>query len=109
MSLENSSGYQVNNIEDIWKKIDSNLSHLGPPGAGKSTSAQLLARSEGYVYYEADCFGMFVNPFVDPNVEEPTLAMGSQRPLKVITILKVDAFQFTSTNKSYLGSFKKSS
>ena len=85
------------------------MSQLGPPGAGKSTSAQLLARSEGYVYYEADCFGMFVNPFVDPNVEEPTLAMGSQRPLKVITILKVDAFQFTSTNKSYLGSFKKSS
>ena len=66
--------------------VDYNLSHLGPPGAGKSTSAQLLARSEGYVYYEADCFGMFVNPFVDPNVEEPTLAMGSQRPLKVITI-----------------------
>ena len=60
--------------------------YAGPPGAGKSTSAQLLARSEGYVYYEADCFGMFVNPFVDPNVEEPTLAMGSQRPLKVIIV-----------------------
>ena len=91
------------------EKIDSNLSHLGPPGAGKSTSAQLLARSEGYVYYEADCFGMFVNPFVDPNVEEPTLAMGSQRPLKVHKYNKVDIFQITiSKNKSYLGSFKKS-
>ena len=56
---------------------------LGPPGAGKSTSAQLLARSEGYVYYEADCFGLFVNPFIDPNLDEPTLAVSNQRPLKV--------------------------
>ena len=55
----------------------------GPPGAGKSTSAQLLARSEGYVYYEADCFGLFVNPFIDPNLDEPTLAVSNQRPLKV--------------------------
>ena len=59
----------------------------GPPGAGKSTSAQLLARSEGYVYYEADCFGMFVNPFVDPNVDEPTLAIMKQKPLKVKSFL----------------------
>jgi len=29
----------------------------GPPGLGKSTSAQLLARKAGYVYYEGDCFG----------------------------------------------------
>ena len=28
----------------------------GPPGAGKSTSAQLLARLHGFVYYEVDCF-----------------------------------------------------
>ena len=57
---------------------------LGPPGAGKSTSAQILSRNHGYVYYEADCFGMFVNPFVDPNVDEPTLAIATQKPLKVI-------------------------
>ena len=56
---------------------------LGPPGAGKSTSAQILSRNHGYVYYEADCFGMFVNPFVDPNVDEPTLAIATQKPLKV--------------------------
>ena len=91
--MENSSGSQVTNINDRWRELilifASNLSFTGPPGAGKSTSAQLLARSEGYVYYEADCFGMFVNPFVDPNVEEPTLAMGSQRPLKVV-IMKSD-------------------
>ena len=56
---------------------------LGPPGAGKSTSGQLLGRHHGYVYYEADCFGMFVNPFVDPNVDEPTLQIMKQTPLKV--------------------------
>ena len=43
----------------------------------------LLARKHGYIYYEADCFGMFANPFVDPNVDEPTLAIMTQKPLKV--------------------------
>ena len=55
----------------------------GPPGAGKSTSAQLLSQNSGFVYYEADCFGQFVNPYVDPNIEEPTLAIMKQKPLKV--------------------------
>ena len=55
----------------------------GPPGAGKSTSGQMLGRNHGYVYYEADCYGMFANPFVDPNVDEPTLQIMSQKPLKV--------------------------
>ena len=67
--------------------IASNFLTKGPPGAGKSTSAQLLSRSEGYVYYEADCFGTFMNPFIDPNVEEPSLAQVSQRPLKVKLVL----------------------
>ena len=56
----------------------------GPPGAGKSTTGMLLARKHGYIYYEADCFGMFANPFVDPNVEEPTLQVLKQKPLKVL-------------------------
>ena len=30
----------------------------GPPGLGKSTTAQLLNRNHGYVYYEGDCFFM---------------------------------------------------
>ena len=34
----------------------------GAPGMGKSTSAQILGREHGHVYYEADCFGGLKNP-----------------------------------------------
>merc|ERR1719187_2711429 len=54
----------------------------GPPGAGKSTTAQLLARKHGYVYYEADCLSIFVNPFIDIFVDEPSMAQMNQKPLK---------------------------
>ena len=37
----------------------------GAPGLGKSTSAQLLSRNAGYVYYEADCFYSFRSRGVD--------------------------------------------
>ncbi len=46
----------------------------GPPGSGKSISAQLLARNAGYVFYESDCFRAHRNPYIHPDVEEPTLA-----------------------------------
>ena len=55
----------------------------GPPGAGKSITAQLLARNNGYIYYEADCMSIFVNPFVDVNAPEPSIAQMNQKPLKV--------------------------
>ena len=59
----------------------------GPPGAGKSTSAQLLGRNHGYVYFDADCFYIFTNPFVNPEAEGSIQgAIGTQRPLKVLTI-----------------------
>ena len=58
---------------------------VGPPGAGKSTSGQLLGRNHGYVYYEADCFGMFANPFVDLHAKDPSLEIARQKPLKVCT------------------------
>ena len=59
----------------------------GPPGAGKSTTAQLLGRHDDYVYYEADCTGSFLNPFVPTDVDNPTIAAFRQKPLKV-TIFK---------------------
>ena len=61
---------------------------LGPPGAGKSTTAQLLGKNHGYAYYEADCFMQLVNPFVDLNVDNPSLAQNSQTPLSVSLLHK---------------------
>ena len=56
----------------------------GPPGAGKSTTCQLLGREKGFVYYEADAMLSFVNPFVPLDVENPSYAQRFQKPLKVI-------------------------
>ena len=57
----------------------------GPPGAGKSTTAQLMGRKHGYVYYEGDCYNSISNPFVDLNVDNPSMAQTDQTPLKVYT------------------------
>jgi len=54
----------------------------GAPGSGKSTTAQLLGRLHGFVYYEADCFAAMKNPFVDLNTENPTLDHMKQNFLK---------------------------
>jgi len=54
----------------------------GAPGMGKSTSAQLLARSHEYVYYEADCFKALKNPYIPLDVEDPSMAQTNQKPLK---------------------------
>ena len=53
----------------------------GSPGMGKSTSAQLLARSHGYVYYEADCIGSLRNPYVPLEVADPSVAQMHQKAL----------------------------
>ena len=49
---------------------------------GKSTSAQILARKFGYVYYEADCFGALKNPFVPLDVEDPSMVSMAQKAVK---------------------------
>ena len=49
---------------------------------GKSTSAQLLARNHGYVYYEADCFGALKNPYVPLDVDNPSMSQMYQKPLR---------------------------
>lgn len=54
----------------------------GPPGLGKSTSAQLLAREHGFVYYEADCFNSCKNPYIPVDTPDPTMAQLNQRSLK---------------------------
>ena len=57
----------------------------GPPGAGKSTTAQHLARDNGFVYFEADAFFMFCNPFNPIHHDNPSMATLEQKPLKVST------------------------
>ena len=58
----------------------------GPPGAGKSTTAQLMGKDAGYVYYEADCYSCFLNPFVPTDVDNPAVAALKQKALKVSTL-----------------------
>ena len=62
------------NLQILWL--------TGAPGLGKSTSAQLLARDHGYVYYEADCFGYLKNPYVALDSANPSLAHMHQKTLK---------------------------
>ena len=63
----------------------------GAPGLGKSTSGMYLSKKAGYVYYEADAFGAHVNPYVPPDVAEPTLATFKQKPLKNLPKERIDA------------------
>ena len=49
---------------------------------GKSTSAQMLGRDHGYVYYEADCFKKLSNPYVPLSEDNPSLAHIKQKILK---------------------------
>ena len=69
-----------------YKKQPDNLGNFiwmtGPPGLGKSTTAQLLARKAGYVYYEGDCFMFFKNPYIPVDAIEPSKAQVFQKPLR---------------------------
>lgn len=49
---------------------------------GKSTTAQILAREKGFVYYEADCFGMMKNPYIPLDIDNPSLSTFKQKNLK---------------------------
>ena len=55
----------------------------GPPGAGKSTTGQLMSREAGFVYLEVDCIMNFLNPFVPTDVDNPSVAGFRQKALKV--------------------------
>merc|ERR1711971_1495132 len=67
----------------------------GPPGAGKSTTGQLMSKEAGFVYLEADCTMNNLNPFVPPDVENPTLAAFRQKALKGVPRDYVDAMRVT--------------
>ena len=54
----------------------------GAPGLGKSTSAHLLSKNYGYVYYEGDCFATCRNPYIPADVTNPSMAVFSQKTLK---------------------------
>ena len=55
----------------------------GPPGSGKSTTCQLMAKNNGYNYYEADAILQLTNPFVDICADNPTMAAFAGKPLRV--------------------------
>ena len=59
----------------------------GPPGAGKSTSAQLFSRNNEYAYFEADCVMSFGNPYIPSDVANPSMAQWYQKHLKVGTFM----------------------
>ena len=63
----------------------------GAPGLGKSTAALSLSQQKEYVYYEGDAFGAYTNPYIPPNVKEPSLATWKQKPLKDVPQDRVDA------------------
>ena len=65
----------------------------GAPGFGKSTSGLFLSKLAGYVYYEADAFGITVNPYIPPNAEEPSMATGKQRALIGVPQERTDAIK----------------
>ena len=74
----------IANYKQFFHNLGKVIWLSGPPGAGKSTTAQLMGRDAGYVYYEADCALNFLNPFVPSDVDNPTIAAFRQKPLKVL-------------------------
>ena len=53
----------------------------GDPGTGKSASAQALARLQGYVYYEVDCFPKLRNPYIPLEESNPSVVQDMMTPL----------------------------
>ena len=88
------SGHPADNIPNKYKIQPENQGKLlwlsGAPGLGKSTSGLMLNKKADYVYYEADCFMNHLNPYVPTDVDEPTLAMFTQKFLKGVPQERLD-------------------
>ena len=79
----------------IQPEYDGKLIFIsGAPGMGKSTSGLMLSKMAGYVYYEADAFLKHVNPYIPPDVEEPSLATIKQKPLIGVPQERIDAVTY---------------
>ena len=66
---------------------------------GKSTSAQLLGKHHGYVYYEGDCFGSLKNPFNKLDSENPTMDQVKMKNLKGIPKVDISILLYSLCNK----------
>lgn len=73
----------------------------GPPGAGKSTVAQMMSKNYDFVFYEADSIMVCLNPFVPNEVENPTMAAFRQKPVKGF------GRDFLNASSVYRGEFRK--
>ena len=86
------SGDDLENISSPYKiqpeKKGKFVWVTGPPGAGKSTSAQLFGRNNEYVYFEADSVMTFGNPYVSSHVVNPSMSQWYQKHLKVVSVSK---------------------
>lgn len=88
------SGDPVDDIPHPYKVQPENQGKLvwlsGAPGLGKSTTAMMLGKSAGYVYYEADAFMSHMNPYVSTDASDPSVAMFSQKFLRGVPQDRID-------------------
>ena len=42
----------------------------------------MLAKQQGFVYYEADCFGAIKNPYVPLDIDDPSMGQKYQKNLR---------------------------
>jgi len=89
------SGDPVDALPHPYKMQPENKGKLvwlsGAPGLGKSTTARMMGKSAGYVYYEADAFISHVNPYVSTDSADLKLALFSQKFLKGVPQERIDA------------------
>ena len=58
----------------------------GPPGSGKSTTARRLMETEGFVYYEGDCFLYHQNPYLPPGTNSAVEARKNSKSLSGVSL-----------------------